>query len=455
MQLYKNDDKKRNILYLFMYICVFIGFAGYLFYYLITACGRLPLMDYWKGGSRYLNHILHEPFNLKDIIPIPHQIHWNVLSNLLDYLFVRWFKCDNYGYVFGGMLMVCVITIVMIMYYNRIFKCNNIILDCCGVIACIIPIYNLNQWEILTLYCSVFFMLRICLYIAMWTWLDRLMKEEGHICHAIAFGVLSFLIVMFASQAYYPGFSAAICGAILFNVIINKKISKPQIIIFVSQIVSVAICFMTTALPNVVGENSITLSVMLKDYFRGFLFMLAATIVHNSMQGTLETCYLIGGFIFIMAIGAVYIFFKKQIYKKTYLPIILMMYAFVSIFVIISGRIYTYGFETLGSSRYVVETTIGVMGVIQIYWYDISNEKNTNSITNVVCIVSMVGAILFANNVEEKIGPYRKIYNDNMIYLAENIDEATDDELAIFQAPPEDVRELVQFMKENHLCIWK
>ena len=455
MKLYKNSESKIHIMYLFVYFCVFLGFAVGLFHYLITSCGSLPLMDYWKGGSSYLNHILHEPFTLDYIMSLPHQIHWNVLANLLDYLFVRGFKCNNYAYVFAGMLVVYVITIIIIVYYNRMLKCNNIIMDFCGVIICIIPIYNLNQWEILTLYCSVFFMLRILLYITMWIWLDRIMKSEDSICKAIVFGALSFLIVMFASQAYYPGFSASICGAILFNTIINKKINKSHIIIFVSQIFSVAVCFLTTALPSVMGENSIALSVMLKDYFRGFLFMLAATVVPNSVQTTYETCYLIGGFILIITLGAVYIFFKKQIYKRTYLPIILMMYALISIFVIISGRMYTYGFETLGSSRYVVETTLGVMGVMQIYWIDISSEKNANCVTNVICIASITSAILFANNIEWKIAPYRKAYNDNIIYYAENIDEATDDELAIFQAPPEDVRELVQFMKENHLCIWR
>ena len=54
-----------------------------------------------------------------------------------------------------------------------------------------------------------------------------------------------------------------------------------------------------------------------------------------------------------------------------------------------------------------------------------------------------------------KIGPYRKAYNQNMVDLALGIDNVSDEELQIFQAPPEDVRGGIEVMKKYHLCLWR
>lgn len=449
----KNEWNEKHYKSMLAYISVFMILTMGLYLYIHRSIGHIPLMDYWKNGAEVLQHILYDPIDLSSFVTFPHALHWNPLYDAYNYIFVRIFRSDNCSYIYAGMVITIMTTILLIIFYSKFLKNGK--WDFIGALLFILPLYNLNQWEIIVLSCYVAFSLRIFLYVILWIWTDRLMSREGKPIELILYGLLSFGVIMYTSQAYYPGLVAGICGTVLLKMIIKKKIKKEDIIVVLVQISSALVCYLTMIKTPIGATESIALSKVFFDQIRGVLFMLAATIVPVTKQTDINMCIGIGSVIFLLTIIAIILFLKERMYEKTYLPLMLLVYAFVSILTIIAGRMYIYGFLTLGSSRYVVETTIGLMGLVSIYWYSFSHGKYGVKILSFITMMLLTIGIMYANKIEWGIGPYRAQYNINMQYLAEHIDEASDEELEMFQAPPEDVRETVKFMKENHLCIWK
>ena len=110
------------------------------------------------------------------------------------------------------------------------------------------------------------------------------------------------------------------------------------------------------------------------------------------------------------------------------------------------------------ASRYVVESSIGLVGMIWMTYALFGDAaKNWLMACKVVtapllCILMMLCVI----KVETGIAPYRKIYYENLADMMRNIDDYADEELGAFQAnSPDDVRYCIEFFKENGLSIFK
>lgn len=458
----KDMMRKEKFWKYFLNILIFTSLAGYLMCYISKSIGPMPLMDYWLGSGDYLESVMTEPLQLDNVISFPHALHWNPFFYFFDYFFVRYFYCDNRAYIYAGMV-ICFISIIILMkVYNQYFKVENKIVNAIGTIICTMPIINLNQWEIITLYCYFAFMARILIYLLLFYALDRLLHSDckKFLSKAILYSVISIIVINGVSQAYFPGMIAAVIGAILINCLVKKERDKyiGCISIIVGQIVGSLLYYVTLDQTGMPVENVKSIIVILKDYFKGLLVMLGATVIPLSKQTeNINFCYIVGGIILILAGMACFLFFKMKMYNITYFPLMCLIYAFVSIIVIIYGRLDRFGLESLGSSRYVVETTIGLIGLLQIYWKCLHNyaTKIKYKVAVLPIIMGLFVAMIWANHIEMGIGPYRKDYNENMVKIAKNIDNVKDEDLTIFQAPAEDVRAGIAVMKKYHLCVWQ
>ena len=112
--------------------------------------------------------------------------------------------------------------------------------------------------------------------------------------------------------------------------------------------------------------------------------------------------------------------------------------------------------ESVVASRYVVETTIGMLGILQILLIVLSNInglKKTEIVIGCFCVMTLA-TLIWADKEEIKVGRYRKSYNDSIVELALDVDNATDEELGIFQASADDVREGISAMKDYKLNVF-
>jgi hypothetical protein len=329
-------------------------------------------MDYWGGCSAYIEHIINDPVDFKAIFALPHGIHWNPFYSLCDYVFVRIFKCNNQAYIFAGMLCSFITFFLLIMHFNSSFKSENKKHLIIGAVFYLLPLFNLNQWEILTISCNFQFMFRIMIYIASFILLDKLFKvksSQKELIYSVLFGLINAVSIFCISQAYYPGFAAALITSCMLELIIKRKKQDiiPCIFIILCNIAASVGCYMTTlketAQVSLTSSNSGVI-----DIAKGFVLMLGATVTPTFvLSKTIIINLVVGFFILFLAVVSIIIFFKNKQYESSLFPIMCLVYAFVSIIIIIIGRMNFYGIETLGTSRYVVDTTIGLLGLTHIF----------------------------------------------------------------------------------------
>lgn len=455
-------NKSKSIIQIFFYVGIFCGSAYFMFYYLNSAVGRLPVMDYWKEGGRNLDKIMTNKWGVSDIFPIPHALHWNPLYNLADPIFVKLFKCDNLAYVYAGALCWCLTVALVIYLYQRYWKTNYVVVNVIGCIACVFPLVNLNQWEIFTLYCNFIFMVRVFVYLLSFYLLDRYFhKVKADISNKdiVFIGVSGIICILCISQAYFPGYVIAVIVMLGVDYIQHRKNIKKYIAICALYGSGVLLYLVTLSRSTSMGGDMHRGIIQLVGhYLKGMLIMLGATFVSATQQGEhFQECYIIGGVVLVLTVVACILYFKKKLYCITYIPMMCIIYEYISIFVIVLGRADSFGMQSLGASRYVVETTVGLLGLAQIYWMVLiqAHTMIINRIVSVIILGTMIYGIYTANLEELAIAPYRKEYNQAMVNMALDIDNVSDEDLAIFQAPAEQVRDCVKVMKKYHLSLWQ
>lgn len=453
-------------------IIIFAVLGGMYVRYLSISIEKLPLMDYWNvnkgGGGPFLEQVMTEPLRLKDIFSFPHALHWTMLGRIISYFFIRVFKCDNRAYIYAGMLVTFLTIALLIKIYSVQCNTKNIMGYALGAFVCTAPIVNLNQWEIMTLYCNFSFSLRIITFLSLFCVIDRYMyrwQEKGSLTRAILYGLIGFAAIPLVGSAYFPGCVVAIFAILALDILVNnkKEVRKKRAArycIIMAGYVLATIVYLATLVPgadDVAADTSRQLITKILDYGKGFLVMLGSILLPQTRQmPNLESAYFLGVMTLIIAVIAVVLYFKEKMYEISYFPIACLVYAFVSIVLISAGRLGK-GIASLTSSRYVVETTIALIGILQIYWRYITNISEEKR-KRVMCALPVLGIFclsVWCNKVEMDMGKYRKEYGRKMIEAAMNIDEVSDEELTtLFQAPGEDVREGIAVMKKYHLALW-
>lgn len=474
IKMNENRSKVRGILRnrRFWNIIIFAVLGVMYFRYLNSAIEKLPLMDYWNenkgGGGPFLERVMTEPLRLKDIFSFQHALHWTMLGRITSYFFIRVFKCDNRAYIYAGMLITFFTIALLLKAYSVQCDTKYIWVYALGALVCTAPIVNLNQWEIMTLYCNFTFSLRIITFLLMFYIMDRYThrrQEKGSLTQAILYGLIGFVAIPLIGSAYFPGCVAAVFAIMALDILINskKETRKKRAVrycIIMAGYVLATIVYLATLVPgadDVAADTSRQLITKILDYGKGFLVMLGSILLPQDQQmPNLENAYFLGVMTLIIAVIAVVLYFKEKMYEISYFPIACLVYAFVSIVLISAGRLGK-GIDSLTSSRYVVETTIALIGILQIYWRYITNVSREKR-KRVMCALPVLGIFclsVWCDKVEMDMGKYRKEYGRKMIEAAMNIDEVSDEELTtLFQAPGEDVREGIAVMKKYHLALW-
>lgn len=201
------------------------------------------------------------------------------------------------------------------------------------------------------------------------------------------------------------------------------------------------------------------------NLIKGLLLMMGSTIVHTNIIQVfgLLIVYLAGAFVFVISIYAIYLFFKTKMHEKTYIPIMFMIYGFISMLLLFIGRYGLFGDLTyLTSSRYTCDTIVALIGIIWIYAYSIN--YNNFSFKKPIVIISILPIIVVSvatsvNNLSESVyAPYRGSYFQGILdtVLMDDITLATDEQIAATQANSREIFENgVNIMKKYNLGVFK
>ena len=161
----------------------------------------------------------------------------------------------------------------------------------------------------------------------------------------------------------------------------------------------------------------------------------------------------------IVSIVILIYYLKQYRTTKKMFPVICFLYALTSSVTITMGRFGKFGVNTMCSSRYTVESSIGLLGVIWMaysLWNERRKKEDSKKIYSVVVMGFSFAMLLSSAKAQIDFSPYMRESFQNLEVVMRNIDDYSDDELVGFQAThPEDIRYCVKFLKENKLSIFK
>ena len=345
-----------------------------------------------------------------------------------------------------------------------------------------IIIFSLNQWEIITLGIGVVLFLRVMIFIMSFSVLnDILLKNKLERNNVIKLTILIISSVLLFGAGYFPACIGSMVVVLLIKILSMGGSSKGflslirytkvynKTLMLISSTAAVGIYLY---LYNISNDNMGTYTPIVQkliyiiynpvESVKFFLLSNTASIlgVEFAQSYLNEGIMLfIGGFVILLYILSVIIFIRLKMYKNTYLPILFILHSLLICSIILVGRL-SYGITYGMSSRYVVETQLGIIGVawIFIYYYKVKIKsfdlKNFKSVLTALIICFILGGQVISNIHEWRTSPYRKIAFEKMRSIAANSENYSNDDLMIFQYEPQQVRVGIEIMKKYKLNVF-
>ncbi|MDD2992312.1 MAG: hypothetical protein PHG73_02040 [Pygmaiobacter sp.] len=435
-------------------------------YYVSQSAADVLFMDFWRNAVTLISAVMTKNFT-------PNLL-WNGAFGQRNFLQmslvafdIQFLSLNCIWEVYAGIFVMGATAILVYLEWDKFVKStpNNPI----GIktqflfFAVLLAIFNLNQWEILSLQFSFAFMLRIFSFLLVFKLLSRLLIEaKWKINSFLGLGIFSGILICTLSQLYFPALLLSIIICFIFALFkvpgeIIKKI-KAYMAFFIPCIVAMVIYFYNLPISSA-GKGGFWAAVKGGQFFLGVLYMIAASVVPQSTLQNWNTWYisLLGAILAFVVIGAVILYFRFKLYQKSFFPMLVAAYGLLNVPIIEYARLESSNLMYLTSSRYVCETTLIWVGCTMIYGYSCLHiSKSFWKRFSIVAILIISFLILNANYTELGIAPARGTYKTNLIQLLkeEKMENLSDEQLALFQAPPELVREGIVLLKRYQLNVY-
>lgn len=471
-----SEQKKKVIFFGIFFLALTALTVGFIYYIDVAAC-RVPIMDYWEWIADYGPKFVDHSIGVKDFIINPDKSamsaqHMSPGSSALQLWILYFNKFDVWVLVILGTIIRVLagwcLTLVFIRKCYRTCKSKAALLIT-GLLIFAAYI-NLNQWEVLSQPFIFTFSFRVALYLLSFFWAQEYYNnlENGtvaqNIIQTILFGVYCGLLTILISSAYFVGhlFAIILTGIIKFIWCpeFRKKAKFSMPIYVVLQMIAVLLYYTMIRLSvSLKGGSTAGINFKIIDVIKGLFVYIGSLIVPQTYveSAGYESALAIGTFIFVIMIALMIAYFKLGIDKKSLFPFMCIVYAGTTGAVIAVGRVSAFGIGTMNSSRYVVESTIGLIGLIWMGFEVLQNVaiKSVIGLDKIVLVTALTIGLSFSATTEIKIAPYRGAYYTQLYNYMLDVDNVDDSSLGVFQNTPENVRFVVEFFKENNYSIFQ
>lgn len=447
-------------------ILILVGIIGII--YVNNSARNIVFMDYWRNIVRLIPDVMNRECNFFTF--------WqdafgqrNFLQLLLVAFNIRFTHLNCLWESYAGLLLIVCSTILVYAVWTRINSRNTLdqkaLLKQIAFFPIILMLFNLNQWEILSLEFSFSFMLRIFSFLLIFFLIDKaIINGQWNTRYFLGYGILAGFIIDFLSQLYFPAMVFSVILSFFLAFVLNFGQTKQKLLSFLSffipVIISIFLYFEGVSSADM-GGGLVFFKGMLQNgtFFTGIFYMLASSLLPQTFLESITSTQImmIGITLFIILLFALVLYFKFHMYEWTYFPVMLITYGGISIPIIIYGRAGIFDMFYLTSSRYACETTLIWVGCTFIFSYVILRRPHKFfKISAAISGIILVFLVIYADITELKIAPFRGVYKDNLLEtIAEtDITELDETTLSLFQASPELVREGIEMMQAFQLNIY-
>lgn len=427
------------------YLLCFLLFSLLIFYIKKTAINVI-FMD----EPRYIVTLFDNNISFQDL--------WSASANgsqrALGYYLILLINSKLFGInVKLNMYLGSIFILLSSILFANFFKKKGI--DYTFLYCIPIIIFGLNKWEYITIGSSMpQFISIFCIYLHFITIDNFYIHNKNTIFNKLVLNLLPFINIILFAGGYSALYSLALIICYFTILVCGNIINRKQLILNMFSLLIPIIIYSSnlSSIQNSEITNFIYLFFQNPLYFFKFFFIsLTGGIIgiesSNNIFGILNIV-LIGIFIFILYLHTLYIFFSKKIFKKTMLPLLLIMIS------IISSILITYSRSNFGSiiygasSRYSTVSEMGIIGIIITYMYVQTKSKLFNS-TKILIILTLLFCSLYTTADEIRKSPHRYNYFQEMKYVGLNYNAKTDQELEIFQSKPDITRKALDICKKN------
>lgn len=446
----------------FFCTCLLITFAIVMIY-LSNASANVPSMDYWL----YFNSLVEKMYNggvtFSDL--------WNAngiqRTPVQLFLFlcnVRLFRYNSQIGTFLGLLLSIVSAIIVYRELLNFIDIKFPIVFNMGIIISLLSLYNLGQWEIINteFYCG--FELRRIAFLLSFIFVNKMLHEKKKYAeYDFELSVFFVLTICTVSAAYFGAYLLAILCALVVDLFREKNrhdYRKTYIILIIGLFIGFFLY--TNGLALEMETPLIINWEFVKNFFYGF-----AIFTGNAILGcanlSCKGLAIAGIFVCSISLIAIYIYIRYQIYKTSYIPMILgvyvcMLYAETYIGLNRGG----WSVEYLSSSRYIYDSTLIILAVGWIFIKIIENnyflEKKKSITQTVLCVLSLtflLSGVIYTDYNQWHRATYIKSFYNERINEIKKIDELDDAELHNMGYDALIIRNAIDIMKKYKLYIYR
>lgn len=442
---------KKRLLYLLMNI---IGIV-FLCFYLYRSTLNIVYSDY----IRIINSYLPDYNNFNKLIT-PDILTRIPLSYIFRYINCKFFYFNTQFDMLLGLLGIFFICNIILRFSYK----NNftIIFNCVIIIVC----YSLNKWEMITNGTGNVHFWAISATVYTFYLADKcymLNSEVSYRYHLHLLYILPTFITFTVAGDYCVPFLGTLL--IFYSFLLMKNFKKHRLYLILSVVLPFGLYVLSRsfAVYNISGASKLSLIeiMKIKPYFIVIFFIksLASTLISENLFQWFNLRYsqiIIGVAMLLIYIVGIYCYFHYKLYKRSILPLLLILYSIISYILIFKAR-WVFNNTNYGmSSRYQLQYQLGVIGVVLVMglYHKYINKKS-------LMVFSIVLSIIFSNIAtsinEWMISPWRKEYSQNLIYVAKEIETYSDQELKhVFQyGDANKIKEAFKILKESGLNIFR
>ena len=462
---------KRGSIILACFAAVFALYAYQYAQYMYVAKSTVPIMDFWAWIDKFGQSVHDGTVRFAEYFNSDGGEHVQPLCMAINFLVLEAFDFDVQPLVTIGLyvrLFVGIILMAAFVFFFRNRENNYYLMGICTLLIGISAI-NYNQWEMTTEPFSLTSIVRVSLYLISFFAAQQFVvgirerSNQQNIIFAVLLGLYTAVVTVLISASYFVAHLPAIGFAFLWCWYCNrdewKKYFWPleiwAIISFIGACVYYVIVSQRGVSQNQIGFSISTLLLLIE----GVCLYWAAAFLHLNIAEKygLVLYGILGALVVLYIVHIIVRYMKLHRNGKGLFPVMCVLYASLAGAVITIGRVSSFGVDTMTSSRYVVESSIGLVGLAWMT-YDVyinSDKTKLNLFKSSFVTVAALGLLVSAASIEKSVGPYRGIYADNLYEMVINIDDYSDDQLGQFQAnSPEQVRRCVEFFRENDLSVF-
>lgn len=459
--------KKRLLSVVVAGISLSVLCAYYLKY--IEICGfHVPIMDFYRWISMYGEKVHSGTISFMDFFfDVNEQMQPGAMA--IYFSMMELFDYDMWPMVLVGNVLLCLKALLlgMLVLIPFLKKKNNILFGVLCAIGIAMVSLNPNQWELAIEPFTLSLATREFLYYAIFILFSFLFTRLFRITYGkqvlymTLLTVVAIAISLIMSGAYFIGLMGAIsiCGCIL--IIDQQKQIRPRQcllgVIWALGVLGTLAIYLRFTGESVMNSTTASVSLSLHDIVRGWcIFWGGAFVPQNYSESSLTLFYVAGAIFTIVSAVLLFLYFRKGLHRESYFPLFLLVYGIVIALILIVGRGSTFGIGSMASSRYCVESCIGVSGaLIMLAQLVLRSNHAVKTIPAWIAVVSIILSGCLCFHVEMDIAPYRRIYQENLADCMRTIEYLESDAFGAFQAEEKYVRSTVEFLRKNKLSIFK